>query len=33
MRERLRRSREEELATGIEEFLAIAQDRLERIRS
>jgi 2-oxo-4-hydroxy-4-carboxy--5-ureidoimidazoline (OHCU) decarboxylase len=33
MRERLRRSREEELASGIEEFLAIARDRLERIRS
>jgi 2-oxo-4-hydroxy-4-carboxy--5-ureidoimidazoline (OHCU) decarboxylase len=30
MRERLRRSREDELATGIEEFLAIARDRLER---
>ena len=30
LRERLRRSREEELATGLEEFLAIARDRLER---
>jgi len=28
---RLRRTRREELATGIEEFLAIARDRLERI--
>jgi 2-oxo-4-hydroxy-4-carboxy--5-ureidoimidazoline (OHCU) decarboxylase len=28
MRERLRRSRESELATAIEEFLAIARDRL-----
>jgi 2-oxo-4-hydroxy-4-carboxy--5-ureidoimidazoline (OHCU) decarboxylase len=27
---RLRRARHEELATGIEEFLAIARDRLER---
>jgi len=27
---RLRRPREEELATGIEEFLAVARDRLER---
>ena len=27
---RLRRTRHEELATGIEEFLAIARDRLER---
>jgi len=27
---RLRRTRHEELATGIEEFLAIAHDRLER---
>ena len=27
---RLRRTRREELATGIEEFLAIARDRLER---
>ena len=31
MRERLRRTRAEELATGIDEFLAIARDRLERI--
>jgi 2-oxo-4-hydroxy-4-carboxy-5-ureidoimidazoline decarboxylase len=31
MRERLRRTREEELATGVDEFLAIARDRLERI--
>ena len=31
MRERLRRSRDEELATGLEEFLAIARDRLERV--
>lgn len=30
LRERLRRSREEELATGIEEFLAITSDRLSR---
>jgi 2-oxo-4-hydroxy-4-carboxy--5-ureidoimidazoline (OHCU) decarboxylase len=30
-RERLRRTREDELATGIEEFLAIARDRLTRI--
>jgi 2-oxo-4-hydroxy-4-carboxy--5-ureidoimidazoline (OHCU) decarboxylase len=29
-RERLRRTRAEELATGIDEFLAIARDRLER---
>jgi len=29
-RERLRRTRAEELATGIDEFLAIAQDRLKR---
>jgi 2-oxo-4-hydroxy-4-carboxy--5-ureidoimidazoline (OHCU) decarboxylase len=29
---RLERSREEELATGIEEFLAIAEDRLSRDR-
>lgn len=28
--QRLERSREEELATGIDEFLAIARDRLER---
>ncbi|HVD51259.1 MAG TPA: 2-oxo-4-hydroxy-4-carboxy-5-ureidoimidazoline decarboxylase [Candidatus Udaeobacter sp.] len=31
LRERLRRTREEELATGVDEFLAIARDRLERI--
>jgi 2-oxo-4-hydroxy-4-carboxy-5-ureidoimidazoline decarboxylase len=30
-RERLRRTRAEELATGVEEFLAITRDRLERI--
>jgi len=30
MRERLTRSREDELGTGIAEFLAIARDRLER---
>ena len=30
LRARLGRTREEELATGIEEFLAIARDRLER---
>jgi 2-oxo-4-hydroxy-4-carboxy--5-ureidoimidazoline (OHCU) decarboxylase len=33
MRERLRRSREDELATGISEFIAITRDRLERIAS
>jgi 2-oxo-4-hydroxy-4-carboxy--5-ureidoimidazoline (OHCU) decarboxylase len=33
MRDRLRRSRDDELATGIAEFLAIARDRLERIAS
>ncbi len=33
MRDRLRRSRGDELTTGIEEFLAIARDRLERITS
>ncbi len=33
MRERLRRTREDELATGIDEFLAIARDRLDRITS
>jgi 2-oxo-4-hydroxy-4-carboxy--5-ureidoimidazoline (OHCU) decarboxylase len=33
MRERLRRSRKDELATGITEFLAITRDRLERIAS
>jgi 2-oxo-4-hydroxy-4-carboxy--5-ureidoimidazoline (OHCU) decarboxylase len=32
-RERLGRTREDELATGIEEFLAITRDRLERIAS
>jgi 2-oxo-4-hydroxy-4-carboxy--5-ureidoimidazoline (OHCU) decarboxylase len=32
-RERLRRTREDELATGIDEFLAIARDRLERVPS
>ena len=32
MRERLRRSRDEELAAGIEEFLAIANDRLMKAR-
>jgi 2-oxo-4-hydroxy-4-carboxy--5-ureidoimidazoline (OHCU) decarboxylase len=32
-RERLRRSRHDELATGIDEFLAIARDRLTRIAS
>ena len=31
IRERLRRTREEELATGVDEFLAIARDRLERL--
>ena len=30
LQERLRRRRHEELATGIEEFLAIARDRMER---
>jgi 2-oxo-4-hydroxy-4-carboxy--5-ureidoimidazoline (OHCU) decarboxylase len=30
LKSRLRRSREEELATGLEEFLAIARDRLEK---
>ena len=30
LRSRLARTREEELATGIEEFLAIARDRMER---
>ena len=30
LRERLRRTRAQELATGIDEFLAIARDRLER---
>jgi 2-oxo-4-hydroxy-4-carboxy--5-ureidoimidazoline (OHCU) decarboxylase len=33
LRERLRRTREEELATGIDEFLAITRDRLMRINS
>jgi len=33
MRERLRRPREDELAAGIVEFLAITRDRLERIAS
>jgi 2-oxo-4-hydroxy-4-carboxy--5-ureidoimidazoline (OHCU) decarboxylase len=33
MRERLRRPRADELATGIAEFLAITRDRLERIAS
>jgi 2-oxo-4-hydroxy-4-carboxy--5-ureidoimidazoline (OHCU) decarboxylase len=33
MRERLLRSRGEELATGIAEFLAITRDRVERIGS
>jgi 2-oxo-4-hydroxy-4-carboxy--5-ureidoimidazoline (OHCU) decarboxylase len=32
-RERMRRTREDELATGIEEFLAITRDRLERLSS
>ena len=32
LRERLGRTREQELATGIEEFLAISRDRLERAR-
>jgi len=32
-RERLRRTREDELATGIDEFLAITRDRLTRITS
>jgi 2-oxo-4-hydroxy-4-carboxy-5-ureidoimidazoline decarboxylase len=31
MRERLRRSRDDELATGIAEFLAITRDRLDRM--
>jgi len=31
-RERLRRTREDEIATGIDEFLAITRDRLARIR-
>ena len=33
IRERLRHTREEELATGIDEFLAITRDRLERVTS
>jgi 2-oxo-4-hydroxy-4-carboxy--5-ureidoimidazoline (OHCU) decarboxylase len=33
LRERLRRTREEELATGIDEFLAITRDRLDRLAS
>ena len=33
LRERLARSRDQELATGIEEFLAISRDRLERARA
>lgn len=33
LRERLRRSRQGELATGIDEFLAIARDRLKRLSS
>ena len=32
LRERLGRTREQELATAIEEFLAISRDRLERAR-
>jgi 2-oxo-4-hydroxy-4-carboxy-5-ureidoimidazoline decarboxylase len=32
-RERLRRTREDELATGIDEFLAITRDRLTRMTS
>jgi 2-oxo-4-hydroxy-4-carboxy--5-ureidoimidazoline (OHCU) decarboxylase len=32
-RDRLRRTREEELATGLDEFLAITRDRLERLAS
>jgi 2-oxo-4-hydroxy-4-carboxy--5-ureidoimidazoline (OHCU) decarboxylase len=31
IRERLERSRDEEIATGIEEFLAISRDRLRRM--
>jgi 2-oxo-4-hydroxy-4-carboxy--5-ureidoimidazoline (OHCU) decarboxylase len=31
MRERLHRTREEELAAGVDEFLAIARDRLEQL--
>jgi len=33
IRERLRRPRAEELATGLDEFLAITRDRLERLAS
>ena len=33
LRARLRRTREDELATGIDEFLAITRDRLERLAS
>jgi 2-oxo-4-hydroxy-4-carboxy--5-ureidoimidazoline (OHCU) decarboxylase len=33
LRERLKRTRQEELANGIDQFLAIARDRLERIGS
>ena len=33
LRARLPRTREDELATGIDEFLAIARDRLERLAS
>jgi 2-oxo-4-hydroxy-4-carboxy--5-ureidoimidazoline (OHCU) decarboxylase len=33
MRERLRRGRDEELATGLAEYLAIAEDRLRKVRS
>jgi 2-oxo-4-hydroxy-4-carboxy-5-ureidoimidazoline decarboxylase len=32
-RERLQRARQDELATGIDEFLAITRDRLERLAS
>jgi 2-oxo-4-hydroxy-4-carboxy--5-ureidoimidazoline (OHCU) decarboxylase len=33
IRERLRRTREAELATGLDEFLAITRDRLEQLSS
>jgi 2-oxo-4-hydroxy-4-carboxy--5-ureidoimidazoline (OHCU) decarboxylase len=33
LRDRLRRAREHELAAGIDEFLAITRDRLERVAS
>lgn len=33
LRERLRRTREDERATGIDEFLAITRDRLDRLAS